>query len=161
MFLIDGYNVLHVMVHGPARGDARDRFLDRLEGFCAAGGYRALVVFDPTGGMPRRSQRGPLEIRVVAEGRTADDEIIDRLRRTDDRTAWTVVTSDREIVSEAERRGFRVVRSGEFVKRLRKAPPDPGEKPAPGDVDYWMREFGLDGGDPSGPGADSGIGQRP
>ena len=152
MFLIDGYNLLHVLTRGPAGAAARERLLGLLEDFCGRGGYRARIVFDPTGELPRRSHRGDVEIRTVEQGRDADGEIMETLRGTGDRTAYTVVTSDREIVREAERLGFEVVRSGEFVRKLLARPeagPDKSDAVPPGDVDYWMREFGLD--DPTDP----------
>lgn len=148
MFLIDGYNLLHAMVRGRATSEARDRLIGLIEAFCRRGGYSARIVFDPTAELPRKAQRGPLEIRGVAQGRTADDEIIAELEATDDRTAYTVVTNDRAIVQEAHKRKVEVISCEDFARRLRD---DEGggrsgkrDDVPPGEVDYWMREFGLD-----------------
>ncbi len=142
MLLIDGYNLLHAVPGGASR----DRLLELVLAYCREGNYSARIVFDATGGMRRRAQLGPLELRVVAEGRKADDEILEILSSTEDRTAYTLVSNDLELVREAEKRGVRVLRSEDFARALLEAPAAP-EKQAdvpPGEVDFWLREFGLD-----------------
>ncbi|HXX93272.1 MAG TPA: NYN domain-containing protein, partial [Planctomycetota bacterium] len=109
MFLIDGYNLLHALSPGRATPEARAQLVHRIEAHCRAGGYRARVVFDATGAMKRRETRGPVELRSVAQGRTADEEILDSLTRTADRTKYTVVSDDGAIVKEARKRGFEVL----------------------------------------------------
>ena len=142
MFLIDGYNLSHAI------GVPRDALLGAVEAFCRRENQSARIVFDPTGGMKRRENRGPLEIRVVAEGRKADEEILAAIEATSDRTAWTLVSNDLELVKAAEAKGLRVVPCRDFAALL--APPADDEKQAPpGDVDFWMKEFGLDDRDDS------------
>ncbi len=148
MFLIDGYNLLHAAFPGRATRGARDRLVDLIVDFCRRGGYRARIVFDATGDLPRRRRRGEVEIRNVARGRSADEEIIEALSSTVDRTAHTLVSDDRELTREAGRRGVKVIPSGDFARLL--LAPGPAEDPkaggalSPGEVDYWMDEFGLD-----------------
>lgn len=138
MYLIDGYNLLHAI------GAGRDALLGAVEAFCRRENQSARMVFDPTGGMKRRENRGPLEIRVVAEGRKADEEILAAIEATSDRTAWTLVSNDLELVKAAEAKGLRVVPCRDFAALLAARPAD-DEKPASGgDVDFWMKEFGLD-----------------
>ncbi len=140
MFLIDGYNLLHAI------GTSRDALLGAVEAWCRREKRTARIVFDPTGGMKRRENRGPLEIRVVAEGRKADEEILAALGATSDRTAWTLVSNDLELVKAAERKGMTVLTCKDFAALL--AAPDLGpekkEGAGPGEVDFWMKEFGLD-----------------
>lgn len=147
MFLIDGYNLLHVLVSGRPSDRERERMVGLVEAWCLRGGYRARIVFDPTAGLRARERRGAVEVRGVAEGRTADEEILRTLASTRDRTAYTVVSDDRAIVEAARRRRCRVVSCREFLRRLEalgpQEPPEPGGAP-PGEVDYWMREFGLE-----------------
>ena len=146
MFLIDGYNLLHVVTRGRTGSEARDHLIGLLETHCRQGGYHARIVFDPTEGLRRREQRGEVEVRCVMPGRTADDEILAVLASTDDQTAHTLVSNDRALVREAEKRGVRVVTCQEFAELLLKPPPVPEEDflPSPGEVDYWMKEFGLE-----------------
>ena len=140
MFLIDGYNLLHVT------GGDRDSLIGRIRDFCSRGGYRACVVFDPTTGLPRKVQHGEVEVRGVSVGRTADDEILALLEKTGDRTAYALVSDDRQLRDAAGKGGFRVVSSKEFDGLMEGPPPaDDQGKPEvrPGEADYWMDYFGL------------------
>jgi len=147
MFLIDGYNLLHAAFPDRATGGSRRHLVDLVVDYCRRGGYRARIVFDATGDMPRRQRRGEVEIRNVPRGSTADDEILEALASTEDRTAHTLVTDDRELAREAARRGVKVIPSGEFARLLQVRGPaeDPkaGGTLSSGEVDYWMDEFGL------------------
>jgi predicted RNA-binding protein with PIN domain len=147
VFLIDGYNLLYAIVGGRPTAEERERMVVRIEAWCRRGGYRARIVFDPTAGLRARETRGAVEILGVAEGLKADEEILRTLASTRDRTAYTVVSDDRAIVAEARKRRFRVVSCREFLRRLEVPghgePSEPGGVP-PGEVDYWMREFGLE-----------------
>lgn len=146
MFLIDGYNLLHALARGRATPDTRDHLLSLIEAWCRAGGYRARIVFDATGGMKRREERGPLEVRSVAQGRTADEEILGMLATSGDRTEYTVVSNDLSIVKGAEKRRVKALLCEEFGRLItaRAEPPEKGDSASSGEVDYWMREFGLD-----------------
>lgn len=146
MFLIDGYNLLHVLTRGRVTSETRGRLVDLVEEYCRRGGYRARIVFDPTARERSRAQRGAVEVRYAREGVTADEEILRALAATSDRTAYTVVSNDGAIVREAERRQFKVVSCEAFARLLLETPPPAaaeGEVP-PGEVDHWLREFGLD-----------------
>lgn len=139
MLLIDGYNLLHA---AKLEGDIESKRRQLIE---AVGrrAQRARIVFDPTKGPHVKG--GPVEIVYVPEGTTADDAIIEMLRATKDRTAYTVVTSDRAIADEARRLRFQVIGSREFWEELHRPPAPPG-KPSnlsDSEVTGWMREFGL------------------
>jgi predicted RNA-binding protein with PIN domain len=149
VFLVDGYNLLHAVARGRATPEGRERLLAAIEEYCRKGGYAARVVFDATGGMKRRDRRGPLEVRNVAEGRTADEEILEAIAGTADRTRYTVVSNDREIAAAAAKLGITVLPCEEFARRLEARPEaaEKAESASDGEVDYWMREFGLEEGD--------------
>jgi predicted RNA-binding protein with PIN domain len=148
MFLIDGYNLLHAAFPDQATGGSRRHLVDLVVEFCRRGGYRARIVFDATGEMPRRQRRGEVEIRNVPRGSTADDEILEALASTDDRTAHTLVTNDRALAQEAGRRGVKVISCEEFSRFLDAHGPSEDPKAgwtlSSGEVDYWLKEFGLD-----------------
>jgi predicted RNA-binding protein with PIN domain len=146
VLLIDGYNLLHSLAHGRATSDARDRLLALLEAWCRQEGQRARIVFDATGGMRRKEERGPLEIRSVARGRTADDEILEILASTSDRTAYTLVSNDLALVKPAQKRQIAVLSCEEFARQLARKPgtSEKQEGASGPEVDYWMREFGLE-----------------
>lgn len=138
MYLIDGYNLCHAI------GVSRDALLASLDTFCRRESQSARIVFDATGGMKRRENRGALEIRVVAEGRKADEEILAAIEATSDRTAWTLVSNDLELVRAAEKKNLRVLPCRDFGSLLAERPADDEKQAPPGDVDFWMKEFGLD-----------------
>ncbi len=160
MLLIDGYNLLFAQKKVERRRlpEAREALVLRIARYCESCGQQARVIFDFTQGPPAfggeaRRRLGAVEIRYTPKGVTADDEILGTLAGTKDRTAYTVVTSDRGIADEARRRQFEVVDSdrmlAEMERILREAAGKTGEAPeklrglAPGEVDHWMREFGL------------------
>ena len=146
MLLIDGYNLLHAYARGRADADARERLINLVSDYCQRGGYKARIIFDPTRDLRPVSRRGAVEIRSVREGRTADDEILETVTKTGDRTAHVVVTNDREIADGSRRVGVEVIGCSEFLRTI--APPKQEEEKAdgasPGEVDYWMKEFGLE-----------------
>lgn len=146
MFLIDGYNLLHAMAKGRATPEARDRLISLLEAWCREGGYRARIVFDPTGGMRRREERGPLEVRSVPQGRTADEVLLADIAATADRTEYTVVSNDLAIVKPCRKQGFQVLSCEDFARQIthRTEAPEKKDSASASEVDYWMREFGLD-----------------
>ena len=146
MFLIDGYNLLHSFAREKSGGEARAGLVALVESYCVRGNYRARIVFDPTGGMKRNDQRGPVEIRNVPQGCTADEEILAALQSSDDRTQYTVVSNDLAIVKAATKKGFTVVPCEEFARLISTRPEaaEKGDSASPGEVDYWMREFGLE-----------------
>ena len=145
MFLIDGYNLLHSFARGKSGEEARGRLIALIEGYCERGNYRARIVFDPTGGMKRNDRRGAVEIRNVPQGSTADEEILEALGSTPDRTQFTVVSNDLAIVKAAQKRRFPVLPCEDFARLIQETAeaPEKGGVPATGEVDYWMKEFGL------------------
>jgi hypothetical protein len=146
MFLIDGYNLLHSFARAKTGEETRKALLALIQAWCERGRYRARVVFDPTGGMKRNEVRGAIEIRNVPQGRTADEEILAALGSTQDRTQYTVVTNDAAIVKAAGKLGFPVVPCEVFAKMIlaRTDGPEKADTASPGEVDYWMKEFGLE-----------------
>lgn len=150
MLLIDGYNVLF------ARGIVRDvpkarkRLLRQIESYCARTGQRARVYFDCREG-PLRGRLPHVEIYYVAAGETADHAIGRAVSQTADRTAYHVVSSDREVADMAKKRHMAVTPSEDFLKMLgpqaegAAEPPAKREGVSDAEAKYWMREFGLEG----------------
>src|SRR6185369_8327985 len=67
MFLIDGYNLLHSFARAKSGDEARSGLIALIQAWSERGGYRARIVFDPTGGMKRNEVRGAIEIRNVPQ----------------------------------------------------------------------------------------------
>ncbi len=163
MFLIDGYNLLFSSHPERIQSDeldaARKGLIQQVARYFGLCGTRARIVFDhtkgpPVWGIPGRSRTGPVEVLYTPKGVIADDEILRMVDGTSDRTAYTVVTNDRGIVDVVRKRQFRVIPSDAFLSKMEKAigeaegkTEDPREKTeglSSSDVDYWMKEFGLE-----------------
>lgn len=164
--LIDGNNLLFVAM-GIGKSDielGKRRLCARLTTWAAQAGEQVCVVFDwqaPDEGPT--AQWGDRNVEVVFSGRNApaDALLLERIRANTAPKRLLVVSSDHEIQQAARRRRARVASSDSFWSRLsadlRSAPPsvpvEPPEKqsgvPAE-DVDYWVREMGLDRDTPSG-----------
>ena len=140
-YLIDGDNLLGTWP-GRRRSDAeRRRLAFEIDRFAARLRRRMVVVFD--GVTPPGLHLG-LDVHFAGGGRTADDVILDLLRREDDRRGWIVVTSDRSLGDQCRYMRAKIERSDLFRRRLTE--PSSDEKPeAENDIDYWLKQFGDDG----------------
>ena len=157
MLLIDGYNVLFKAVRGVKDGrrlaEARDLLVSRIGRHCEATRQKARVFFDPkrTGGTPafdRILKRPPVEVVQLAE-LSADDAIKAAVAAGTDRTAYRVVSSDREVADAAKRRNFETMAAEEFLEEIDRreagAPPEKPDGVGPEGLKYWMDQFGLGG----------------
>ena len=163
--LIDGYNLLNVAsVPVPARGKANlEKARLALLNFLAESldpddVPRTVVVFDahdPPWGLPRETRHKGLVVRFAAQEEDADSLIEELILADSAPRQLTVVSSDHRIQRAAKRRRARAVDSDVWyaeVLRARKerhaAAADGPERPAgpllEEDVQFWMREFGLD-----------------
>jgi predicted RNA-binding protein with PIN domain len=113
LYLFDGNNILHA-------GAFRDRgdLVDRLAGYVALGGARAVVVFDGRGD---DTAVGPLEVRFAEHA----DDLIERLAAEHrGREPVTVVSSDRAVRTTAGQETRRVS-AKTFLRELAEAQPMP------------------------------------
>lgn len=167
LYIIDGYNVLHVSpelkraLNAFGMDRARADLLNGVAGFAERKNAECIVVFDGAAEMQRVS---PL-VRVVASGkRSADDLIREHARQHGRKLA--VVSNDLEIIATARANMAEVVPSKAFAAQLSlatgsrsAAPPSDGsarphriaelrersEKPgslSDNDIDEWKRLFG-------------------
>jgi predicted RNA-binding protein with PIN domain len=159
--IVDGYNVIHadpdlVREAGRAMESARGALLGRLRAYIASRQVQVTVVFDGAGGMVDAESLVPGRLQVLysASGQSADEVIVETLRRHPNPREYIVVTSDMADIGRAVRAvGATVMPSAAFLERLAttdepaQAPPAAGEKPEPSadDVDYWLRRFGETG----------------
>jgi predicted RNA-binding protein with PIN domain len=145
--LIDGHNLI-AQIPGLSLGDpdAEARLVERLRRYQAHTGKQLIVFFD--GGLPGGPEpdlsTSTVQVVFASTGRSADVLIINRVRRSRDPRALTVITSDQGLTAIVEKQGARVVRSETFAAKL-DTPPPPG---APNDVilsqtevDEWLALF--------------------
>ena len=136
-YLVDGDNLLGTWP-GRSRSDAERRKLAlELDRFGLRQRRRVTTVFD--GSAPPGSSFGG-RVHFAGPGRTADQVIIELLRKQKHRRGWVVVTSDRSLGDQCRYLEARVERADRFRRRLSGdvAP----EKPEREDeIDYWLEQF--------------------
>jgi predicted RNA-binding protein with PIN domain len=141
-YLIDGDNLL-----GTWRGRERTPLERRglateLARFGARLRRRVVVVFD---GTARDGLQFGADVHFAGPTHTADQRILELLRREEHPKGWTVVTSDRSLGDRCRWLGARVERSDLFRKRL--SAQGTGEKPErETELDYWLEQFDDEGG---------------
>lgn len=118
IWLVDGYNVLHAAVLvGRDRSQwwtesRRRELLERVSGFDAD--VEIWVVFD--GADDSGGSAVPSGLHCVFAA-SADDWLVDRVRRAEDPTEIAVVTADRQVAGRARGRGAQIVSPKDFIAR--------------------------------------------
>ena len=129
---------------------ARRRLMDELARFAEVKRVRVMVVFD---GAPEQhfadgaSYKG-VRLFYSLRGSNADERIKQMVEEARERSTLLVVTSDRALADYVRRCGARVVRSGEFRKKIEEAAAvskqgDAEEPSVGGELNQWMRYFGV------------------
>jgi uncharacterized protein len=165
MYLIDGHNLIPKIPGFSLRNiDDEQQLIEALQVYCAVRQRDIEVFFDraPIGYSGQR-RFGRLTAHFVRQGLTADDAIRNRLAQLN-RAARnaTVVSSDRQVQSEARSRGAAVIPSEAFASELlsvyrpaggSEPPKSKNRKGKPtqtdgtlsqDDLDEWLRLFGED-----------------
>ncbi|MFH1116825.1 MAG: NYN domain-containing protein [Pseudomonadota bacterium] len=149
-YLIDGNNVMGRRSgrHRDTAG-ARRRFIQELAGFVAVHRVRVQVVFDgvPDEEFPEGTTYRSVRILYAKRGSDADSRIKDMIRRSSYKRDMVVVSSDREVMSFANRQGTRVMPAARFRTLLDEAGAvDRGKADVgvedPGSIDEWLEFFG-------------------
>ena len=151
--LVDGHNLIG-QVPGLSLADADDeaQLVMLLRRYSTAKrGRRVVVVFDRgVYGHPQQLNGYGITCHFARSPQDADAELIKRLRALKRPRDWTLVTSDRAIIREANDRGVRVIGSRDFAQQLqagsqRKAAPsleEKREKPlSEAEVEEWLEFF--------------------
>lgn len=115
---------------------------------------KVVAVFDGQQGIfPGFSGFHPIEIKFSKAPQKADDIIRNFLRKTKNAGAWTVITSDHEIINTAKAMGANFMTSESFISmRLSPAKQQIKNKNEYEqkynadhiDMDYWLKQFGKD-----------------
>ena len=149
VYLIDGNNVM-----GQRVGWQRDKsgtrllLLQELAQFSQRKKSRLTVVFD---GAPEiniadgSSYRG-VKVFYARPGSDADTRILEFVERERNRKALTVVTSDGQLLNQVRACGVRVIRAGEFRRRLETAMDESNvhqPRVREEEMSDWMRYFGV------------------
>jgi predicted RNA-binding protein with PIN domain len=152
-WLIDGHNLIGQMptLHLDDPNDEA-KLLEYLRRYRAKTGHGITVVFDS--GLAYRpgetKKQGGITIQFASHGQTADQIIMQRVRRVKNSQAIMVVTSDRAIQQVAQQKGVRVLESAAFARQLlprssTQAGHDEGSradiKLSPDEVNEWLTLF--------------------
>lgn len=156
-YLIDGHNLIGQMPD-ISLDDPNDEamLVQKLIAFNARTRKKCVVVFDHgvPGGVSRMSTK-QVQVVFAPVRSSADLVMIERIGHAADKTQWTVVSSDRDVLAAARRNRMAVMDALAFAELLRAPQPaaapadiDPGEatdvQMSPDDVDEWMAFFNRD-----------------
>jgi len=156
MFLIDGYNLLHVVLKAEeSSGAANDLELCRvLSRYLVQIGTPGVIIFDGAG-PPDKSgfdDLQNLEILFAGLGADADSAIEDKISASTAPKRLTVVSSDRRLRKAARARKCTSLKSEAFWENVRRqlSRKRPVSEPAgkrlglsESETDKWLDAFGL------------------
>ena len=155
-YLIDGHNLIgklpDVSLSDP---DDEQKLIERLHVYAQRIRRPVAVVFDPGSSYvpPQRSPYGDVKVSFAKRGRSADQMIVNRVRRARNPREITVVTSDRALAGRVSAEGATVMRAEEFVRLMQPAEPTREEQEmeaearahvhvSSDEVEEWLRVFG-------------------
>ena len=159
-YIIDGHNLIP-KVPGLNLEDLDDeqQLVNLLQDFCRVKQKKVEVFFDnaPAGSSGARTF-GCVVARFIRQGRTADQAILEKLRRLEGEARnWTVVSSDREVRNSARSVRAKSMRVEEFAQELTALAADRSQQIQELDkelstqeVDEWLELFGADEADGEG-----------
>jgi len=145
-FLIDGHNLI-----GQTPGlrlddpDDEQKLVELLRGYLARIKKKGCVIFDR--GLPGGASKWSnsiLEVRFAPLPKTADDVILERLRREKNPRGLTVVSADHEVIRAAQHAGAAVKSPAAFAQEMLARPALPNEKEtglSATEVEAWEEEF--------------------
>jgi uncharacterized protein len=165
--VIDGYNLLHasgILGRGVGPGSlerSRRALLNFLaESLDEAELARTVVVFDardPPPLLPRTTKHRGMTVRFADPGSDADAAIEALILSDSAPRRLTVVSSDHRLHRAARRRRAKAIDSDQWyaqvlrarIARVRRRSPNlkPTDLPSDAEVQFWLRQFGLDGGE--------------
>jgi predicted RNA-binding protein with PIN domain len=151
-YLVDGNNVMAERVgwHREKQGTRRV-LMDELAEFARTKKTTVAVVFDgaPELHFPDGATYRAIKVFYSERGSNADERIKRIVDDAQERRTLLVVTSDRELAQYVRRCGVKVVRSGDFRKRMEEATSgtstvaDGHENIGKEEIPVWMRYFGV------------------
>lgn len=153
-YIIDGHNLIP-KVPGLHLSDLEDelQLVELLQEFCRVNRKKVEVYFDnaPPGGMEVR-KFGSVTARFIRQGVTADQAIINKLKRlSGEARNWTVVSSDREVQAAARKVRAKALTSEVFTRQLlndlegiETAASEVSEALSSDELQDWMNIFGVD-----------------
>jgi len=146
-YLIDGHNLIPFM-HGISLDQLDDeiRLIDLLEEYFRRIRKKAIIFFDRGHpGADAQIRRSFVTARFTRPPLIADQAIRNQLNQSGGAARnYTVVSSDQEVASFAQRKGARVISSREFALTVQQSSKSrgAGKSASEDDLDYWLKKFG-------------------
>ncbi|MBI2838049.1 MAG: NYN domain-containing protein [Acidobacteria bacterium] len=149
-FIVDGNNLIGLTAGLSLRDEkSRQILVQRICAYQRRKGGKYAVYFDGeprVGPMQRDSRLGGVSVRFSGHGVSADDSIKMVLRRAAHPKEYTVISSDRELLTECKHLGARQMSCVEFNRamgRLESEPLRKWESPlSRSEVEEWLKVFG-------------------
>lgn len=154
-YLIDGHNLIGQLPDIDI-ADPHDeaKLVLKLRGFAGRTGKKITVVFD--GGIPAgfsaELSTHSVQVRFASPVSSADRLIMQVVRQTQNPTAWTLVSSDYEVVELARRYGMQHINATDFATVLHKQMTKTHKKREDAiksnprlsqkEIDEWLKLFG-------------------
>jgi hypothetical protein len=164
-YLIDGHNLIGRLSDiGLEDPDDEVELILRLRSWAARSrGRRVTVIFDRglPGGKDRGLSTSKVQVVFASSGQSADSLLVKRIRKLRNPREATLVTSDNQILREANARRMPVLKAEEFATQLnppqrlannesekegcepRDLPDDP--QLSESELDMWLKLFGSEG----------------
>jgi uncharacterized protein len=151
-YFFDGHNLLGQTPGLSLRSpEDRRRLVSILASFCRDRRCRMTVFFDgePPAGWPAApSQIGGVRVLHSGRGNSADDLILETIRKSRAPADVTLVTSDRALYERGRHLGAKAILGHAFREMMARSPrgasppADKPEKPSKEEVDYFLEAFG-------------------
>lgn len=146
-FLIDGHNLIgHMPNLSLDDPDDERKLIELLRAYLTRVKKKGTVIFDKglPGGAAKWSS-GDLDVRFAPHPKTADELIIERLRKDKNPRGLAVVSSDQQVGFYAKHAGANIIKAADFARLVIAPPPD---QPTPketglsaNEVAEWEQEF--------------------
>ena len=147
-YLIDGHNLIPKLGLRLDSLDDEMELIAILQEFCRLEGRQAEVFFDGAPATQAGTRKlSAITAHFVRQGTTADDAIRNRLKKLGKSAKnWTVVSSDRQVQTEARASHAEVISSEAFAGLLKQThdsipKPNTDRKISPQEVDEWLKIF--------------------
>jgi len=158
-YLIDGHNLIG-RTPGLRLDDPDDerKLIELLRNYLVRVKKKGTVIFDRgLGGSPAKWSSSMLEVRFAPAPKTADEVLLERLRREKNPRGLTVVTADHAVADAARRAGASVKDAAAFAREMLAGPSTPPQKESglsAAEVAAWEEEFKNRGKESTDPSAD-------
>ncbi len=151
MYLVDGHNLIpKIKKLSLKMMDDENALIELLNDFARLARKNVEVYFDKAAiGQSGTRKIGIITAHFIREGSTADEAIIQRVRKMKKRARdIKVVSSDRHVQNQVRAYQAEVIPSETFAKEIEKVfsagpgggKPDP-DKQNPSEIAYWEQEF--------------------